>query len=105
MGKARKVQKKGNQMQRDSARHTDEMLKNLQTVREFAREEIETDEFEFTEFSSAKNSVIQHLLGHGQWMVFVVIARGGHSINAYFASGLVNKGLMKPAALMQVCNL
>ena len=87
-----------------TSKHTDEMLRNVQTVREFAREKIETDEYEYSQYSEAQSHIKCHLLGHAGWVFFVVFARGAVSWNQIKAVELVQLGTLEPTDILFLCN-
>lgn len=89
---------------RTTSRHTDEMLRNVQTVREFARETIEMEEHEYAEFSESQTNIKCHLLGHGAWVFFVIFARGAVSWNQNKAVELVQEGALHATDILFLCN-
>lgn len=87
-----------------TSKHTDEMLRNVQTVREFAREKIETDEYKYSQYSEAQSHIKCHLLGHAGWVFFVVFARGAVSWNQMKSVELVQLGTLEPTDILFLCN-
>ena len=101
---ANKTQRAVDRKGRSTSKHRDEMLRNVQTVREFAREGIEMEEYEYSEYSESRQHIKCHLLGHGAWVFFVIFARGAISMNQYKAVELVQLGTLEPVDILFLCN-
>jgi ABC-type bacteriocin/lantibiotic exporter with double-glycine peptidase domain len=85
---------KGHRAMRVSGRTTNEMLRNLSTVREFAREAQESEAYARTQTNHSRDSMKLRLLQHLQWPIFISVFFAGQLFNLYAGAELVNAGVL-----------
>jgi len=95
------VRKSDRFVARTNAR-TDELLNNLSTVREFARESQEAVYFAHAEKSKAETSLYIHALRHVQWPLIITILACGYLMNVYEGARRIHSGEMRPADAVMV---
>lgn len=95
------VRKSDRFVARTNAR-TDELLNNLSTVREFARESQEATYFAHAEKSKAETSLHIHALRHVQWPIIISILACGYLMNVYEGARQIHLGQMRPADAVMV---
>jgi len=95
------VRKSDRFVARTNAR-TDEILKNLSTVREFARERQESTNFAHAEKSKAETSLYIHAMRHVQWPIILTILAFGYLMNVYEGAGRIHYGQMRPSDVVMV---
>jgi len=81
---------------------TDELLNNLSTVREFARETQESVYFAHAEKSKAETSLYIHAFRHVQWPITITILACSYLMNVYEAARRIHSGEMRPADAVMV---
>lgn len=85
-----KLAHKGHRALRVQSRVTNEMLRNLSTVREFAREGQEGVEYERVQRTQARDGMKLRLLQHLQWPTFISIFFAGQLVNLWFGAEQVH---------------
>ena len=85
-----------------SSRSTNEMLRNLSTVREFARERQEGDSYTRTQAIHARDGIKLHLMQHMQWPIFISFFFGAQLVNLWTGAALVNAGTISAIELVQL---
>ncbi len=93
---------KGHRALHVQSRSTNEMLRNLSTVREFAREEQESVGYERQQKNSARDGMKLRLLQHLQWPTFISIFFAGQLVNLWFGAELVHGGELSAIDLIQL---
>lgn len=93
---------KGYRALRVSGRSTNEMLRNLATVREFAREGQESDAYTRTQANQARDNMKLRLLQHMQWPIFISVCFGGQLANLWAGAALVSTGSITTIEFVQL---
>lgn len=81
---------------------TDELLSNLSTVREFARESQEVTNFAHTEKNKAEASLYIHAIRHIQWPIIITVLAFGYLLNVFEGAKRIQSGEMKPTDVIMV---
>ena len=93
---------KGHRAMRKSAQATNEMLRNLSTVREFAREAEESTAYERTQRTQARDGMALRLTQHMQWPIFISIFFLGQLTNLWAGAALVHAKQISAIDLIQL---
>jgi len=93
---------KGHRALRVQSRATNEMLRNLSTVREFARESQESRSYERTQRTQSRDAMKLQLLQHLQWPTFISIFFAGQLVNLWFGAELVHANELSAIDLIQL---
>lgn len=93
---------KGHRALRVTGRATNEMLRNLGTVREFGREGQESEAYARMQTSQARDGMKLRLLQHLQWPIFISVFFTGQLANLWAGAALVNAGTLSAIELVQL---
>jgi len=93
---------RGHRALRVSGRATNEMLRNLSTVREFAREAQESSSYTRMQATQARDDMRLKLLQHLQWPIFISVFFASQLANLWAGAALVHAGALTAIELVQL---
>ena len=98
----RYLHRRNDRVLRGARQRVNEMLRNLATVRMFARENQEIVVFDRNERQQANMDIVQRLIGHMQWPVIGGIMVFGEYANLWHGAQLVHEGTLNAAELVML---